>query len=204
MRRRRQQGFTLLELVAAVAVFAIMGTMAYGGLVSMARNQQILSEEMDRFRALNQAVGLLERDIRGAVPRPVRDALGDPEAPLLGRTGLLTLTRAGWPNPTAADRSQLQRVSWDWDGDTLARVSWPVLDRSQSTRPLRQVLLTGVDAMNVQFLAGPGQQWTNAWPPAGAGPLQAPWPRAVRVRLEGDDFGLVERVFALAANEARP
>lgn len=204
--RRRMGGFTLLELLVASAVLAVMGAIAYGGLIRIVVNHDIVAAETERYRRLALAMEFIERDLRSAVPRPVRDELGDPEPAMLGRTGRLTFTRAGWRNPTDRTRSNLQRVSYDRSNSgNLVRIHWPVLDRTQATRPLRQELLEGVDTVGFEFLPAVGaDEWINAWPVPGPGRSgQTAWPAAVRVVIEGDGIGHVERVISLPV-EGRP
>ena len=71
--KHRSEGFTLLELMVAVAVLAVMGAIAYQGLASMARAAGATQEASDRYGSLTFAMSMLERDLRGAIPRGVRD-----------------------------------------------------------------------------------------------------------------------------------
>jgi general secretion pathway protein J len=67
-----QRGFSLIELLIALAVFATMAALAYGGLDSVARTRAELGRQQDAFRDLMRGVGLIERDLRQAISRPVR------------------------------------------------------------------------------------------------------------------------------------
>jgi general secretion pathway protein J len=196
---RRATGFTLLELMVAVAVLAVMGAMAHQGIGALARNAAAASAASERFGELSFAMTMLERDIRGAAPRPVRDLLGAPEPALVGRAETLTLTRTGWDNPLAQNRATLQRVTWTRRGDVLTRVSWPVLDRAQSTVPLEQPLLEGVNSVSLEFVATRGEDWISIWPPPLVGEaLREPWPEGIRITLDVEGFGRIERIFSLA------
>ncbi|MEM9302269.1 MAG: type II secretion system minor pseudopilin GspJ [Pseudomonadota bacterium] len=198
---KRTAGFTLLELMVAVAVLAVMGAMAHQGIGALARNAAAASAASERFGELSFAMTMLERDIRGATARPVRDLLGAKEPALLGQAETLTLTRTGWDNPLAQNRATLQRVTWTRRGDVLTRVSWPVLDRSQSTLPLEQPLLEGVNSVTLEFVARRGEEWTGIWPPPLAvEALREPWPQGIRITLDVEGFGRVERIFSLAGD----
>lgn len=195
-----QRGFTLLEMLIALAVFSVMAAVAYRGLGGILEARQILEEESERLSRLKFAVALIERDLRQALPRGVRDELGDPEPAMSGDARALALTRTGWSNPAQLPRATLERVQYGWDGGTLRRIGWPVLDRGPNVTPAVQELLDGLSDVRVRFLdAG---QWQNQWPPPGAEAVD-PWPRAVEVTLTGAGFGVVRRTFPLVA-EASP
>ncbi|MDX1571611.1 MAG: type II secretion system minor pseudopilin GspJ [Xanthomonadales bacterium] len=195
---RRQHGFTLLEVLVAVVVLSVMGLIAYQGLIGMAAGHQALKREADAFRDLVLAVQLLERDLRAALPREVRDELGDPEPAIAGGPRGLMFTRAGWSNPLAHGRSNLQRVHYTLAGGELSRLSWQVLDRAQVSQPRREVLLQSVERFEIEFLASVGEgEWQRDWPPVNQ--PSAAWPAGVRVTVTSEEHGNIERVFSLAA-----
>ena len=195
---RASSGFTLLEVLVAVAVLAVMGLVAYQGLLGMAAGHQAMQREAESFRELVLTMQMLERDLRAALPRAVRDELGDPEPALAGGPRGLMFTRAGWSNPLGHARSNLQRVQYALDDRELSRLNWPVLDRAQASQPRREVLLAEVNGFEVEFLASAGDgEWQRDWPPINQ-PAGA-WPVGVRVILTSEAHGTIERVFSLAA-----
>ncbi len=180
MRISRAHGFTLLELVVALAVFAVLATLAYGSLGQLLQAREQLVARADALGRLQLAFSLLERDCLTAVARPVRDELGDPE-PALRRTpdGNLELTHGGWSNPLAQPRAELQRVRWRLRDGALYREAWPVLDRVPGSRPRAQRLLEGVQRFEVNVESGNSE-------------------RAVAVTLDVPPFGRIERLFLVA------
>ena len=50
--RARQQGFTLIEVLVAISVMAIMALMAWRGMDSMLRTQTGLQHRADQIRTL--------------------------------------------------------------------------------------------------------------------------------------------------------
>lgn len=201
MRCRRAGGFTLLELLVALAIFAVLATIAYGALNSVLTARRQVEAKGERLAALQTALMVMERDVEEAVPRGVRDELGDRQPALLGGgtgTMVLTLTRDGWRNPLGLARSTLQRVAYVVDGGQLRRESWSVLDRAPDTVPYDEVLLDKVTAVDVRFFGADGQ-WSAFWPPQSttgqAAALDVPPPRAVEVSLDLSDFGRITRLF---------
>lgn len=197
-RRRRQAGFTLLELLVAMAVFAVIGAMALGGLNAVVDQGEIAGGQMARLAELQRAMRVLTADLAGIQPRFVRDELGTAgELPLVtdGRGEfLLRLTRGGWSNPSRAPyRGTLQRLQYRLRDDVLIREYWAVTDRVLGERPRQEELLTGVERLEFSYL-DQGREWVTQWPPPSrSAPGNGERPRAIRVKLTLEDFGVIER-----------
>src|SRR4249919_3461842 len=87
------RGFSLIELLVALAVFATMAALAYGGLDSVARTRAELGRQQDSFRDLMRGIGLIERDLHQAIARPVRGNYGEALPALIGSSGHIEFTR---------------------------------------------------------------------------------------------------------------
>ncbi|HEX9803445.1 MAG TPA: type II secretion system minor pseudopilin GspJ [Gammaproteobacteria bacterium] len=197
---RRAHGFTLLELLVAMAVFALVSLMAYGGLRTVLQSKQATERQASRIQQLQSAVLMLERDLGQFVARGIRDEYGDAQPALRSAdygTVLLEFTRAGWRNPTATARSTLQRVGYGIEENSLLRFSWTVLDRAQESAPYRATLLDGVREMRLRYLDA-AREWHEQWPPA-AYSADDPWPvpLALEVVLALEDMGEIRRLLPL-------
>jgi general secretion pathway protein J len=202
-----QGGFTLLEILIAAAIFALISAMAFGGLRSVLTARENTERGAARIAELQRALTWLGRDIEQFVGRSVRDEFGDIQPPFLGKREndqkdgqLLELTHAGWRNPAQQLRSTLQRVAYIFKDDTLVRLSWNVLDRAQDSAPLKYDLLTGVQAISLRFLDDK-LAWHDEWPPAAdiRNNNSASLPRAVEWRIELKDWGEMTRLFRVPA-----
>lgn len=199
----RQRGFTLLEVLVAVAIFAVVAYMAYGGFDAVLKQQQIIEQSGGRLRAVQYAVRRLTQDLAQLQPRPIREALGEGWRPALiaGGRGLeaIELTRGGWANPLANPRPTLQRVAWRVEDGILLRADWPVLDRVLDADPDETEVLTGVDELRLRFLV-PGGDWIEQWPPTENPDPEAmrALPAAVEVVLVLKDWGEITRLVEVA------
>lgn len=199
--RSRAPGFTLLELLVALFVTAVMFAMGYGAITQALENRERVQSQQRRLNELQRAMRTLAQDFAQAAPRPVRDALGageegafvaDPRV-----SSLVTLTRAGYGNFSGAQRPALQRIEYQFEGEALLRLSWPVLDRTQSTPVQRRVLLRGLRGARLRYLDVTGE-WVAQWPPPGSSlPAQRRLrlrPLAVEITLDTVDFGELVRI----------
>lgn len=197
------RGFTLLEVLVAVAIFALVGVLAMGGYNELIKHSQAVTEGTARTRAVQSALHRIAQDFTSLEPRPVRDALGDDLEPALradSRTEQLAdLTRSGWTNPAGVPRSTLQRVTYRLQDDELRREYWYVLDRTLNNEPTSTVLLDKVRAVSFRFL-DPNRSWHEQWPPVGYSAPDRPRvrPIAVEITLELEDWGEIKRLVEVA------
>lgn len=190
--RRARHGFTLIEVMVAVFIFALLMLAAYGSVNALLRTRDGLAAQNERLRAMQFAVGLMERDLRAAIDRPVRGALGEREPALVGSVSALSLTRAGADNPLAQTRARIERIGYAVRDGHLSRAAFAVLDRTPASVPQLRDLLPGV--VRVQFRYFDGSQWREQWPPSvTAQPSLHRMPKAVEFAIDTDDFGRILR-----------
>ncbi|TNF36788.1 MAG: type II secretion system protein GspJ, partial [Gammaproteobacteria bacterium] len=72
----RNCGFTLIEVLIAIAIFAVLSLLAYGGLQSVITGKQQTEEALLRLRELQLTMNHFQRDFEQLVPRDARDELG--------------------------------------------------------------------------------------------------------------------------------
>jgi len=195
----RCRGFTLLELLVALAIFGLVAVMAYGGLGTVLEQRAHTDASAQRLAALQKTYVVMQRDIEQAVARAIRDEYGDQQAPLAAAP-VFQLTRGGWSNPAGRPRSSLQRVGYDLEEQQLVRYAWPVLDRSQDSQPLQQSLADNIVSMQVRYLDA-ASNWQDSWPPLESGVEEAVvepgLPAAVEVSLEHEYFGNLTWLFQM-------
>ncbi|MDG2045936.1 MAG: type II secretion system minor pseudopilin GspJ [Halioglobus sp.] len=214
MSKRRSAGFTLLEVLIAMAITAFVALIATTSLSRVMDGVQSLRATADRTYEVNRAWMIISRDLRHFSERPVRDEFGQIEPALTG--GLLarfplSFTRAGWHNPNAHPRSNLQRVNYRIEDEALWRDSYPVLDRAADTEPYSVMLLDGVEDMQLIFLASltelqiqPGgaepdtSNWSANWVvDVGSLDTELRSPIGVEISLRLQGWGEMRRLYAL-------
>lgn len=197
--RERSLGFTLVELLVAIFVFAIIGAIAMGGYNELVKQSGIVSDGAGRTRAVQSTMQRMTMDFTSLEPRPIREPLGDSVQPALradARTEQLAeFTHSGWSNPAGVPRSTLQRVSYRLDNKKLRREYWGVLDRTLTGEPQSAVLLDRVTRVGLRFMDG-NRTWHEQWPPLGYSAPDATRlrPIAVEITLELEDWGEIMRL----------
>ena len=193
---RTSGGFTLLEVLVAVAIFAIAAQLTFSGLRQVIAARDQLMPRQDAAAELRYAVTMLSLDLAAATPRAVRDALGSPLPALQAGGGdeVVSFSRLDAARPALLDAVGVYRVSYRLRDGQLLRDVWPVLDRVQSTQPATQVLLGGLQAVTMRFTAGGASpSWSDIWPMVDtADPARVP--RAVEVTLVFDDGRSLRRL----------
>jgi len=163
MRDFRNRGFTLLEMVVAVAIFAIMAAIAYTGLNHTIKVGNQVNESNLRLSELQFALSYFSRDWLQVSSRKVRNQYGDEENNIILADNSVSFTRSGWTNLLQRKRSNLQRVQYLLVDNKLVRRHWLSLDQGIGEEPLESVLLHNVNALEVEFVDA-SEKAIDAWP----------------------------------------
>jgi general secretion pathway protein J len=203
MRPARARGFTLIEMLVALLILAVMSALGYSTYRAARISATRAQESLARTREIEFGLRILLQDLAEAVPRPIRDPLGTTRLPSFrggpGQPTLLDLTRSGWSNTAGMQRSTLQRVSYALVGDKIQRSYQTVLDPTSTNQPVVQDLLTGVTSIQLNFL-DPSQNWNTQWPPSTLPLPEGEWTRpvAVEILIEFKDWGKIRRLVEVA------
>jgi general secretion pathway protein J len=201
-------GFTLLELLVAMFIAAIIFAMGYGAINQAVKSRVELQEQQAKLLELQTAVRVIEQDFVQLAPRPIRQPVGSDYYPALmsnnsttsssGNTTqpVVALTRAGWTNPSGLQRPALQRVAYYFEKGTLRREYWTVLDPTQASQPVKRDILTHLKSVSLRFYSQ-GQTWGPQWPLSTRPDDYPTRPVAVEITLETEDFGKILRVIEL-------
>ncbi|HEX6590711.1 MAG TPA: type II secretion system minor pseudopilin GspJ [Moraxellaceae bacterium] len=204
MRPESHRGFTLLELLVAVAILAMIAVGSYRLLAGTVATRDQGLQHMRALHDLQKAEMILQRDLLQTAARPIRDEFGDNQPGfLLQQDNVMELTRRGWRNPLQENRSDLVRVRYRVANEQLIRERWSVLDRDRASTPEKIVLLDHVQDFRLQVFANGG--WMTLWPTLVQSQKKAvdiPLPEAVEITFSLAPYGAIRRVIPLPENEA--
>ncbi|AMC33957.1 type II secretion system minor pseudopilin GspJ [Janthinobacterium sp. B9-8] len=193
MLRPKQVGFTLLEILIALAVFSVVTLISYKGLESVAQTRTALDAEAKRWRDLSLVFDRMEEDVSQTVDRPWRDQGGVEQAAMRGTN-----------KPERRDDQPLELIRLDRNRDafhvayrlnngSLELLLWNALDLGPREEPQVHVLLENIRGFEVSFL-DTASQWQASWPPAGNNKVP---PRGVKIKLTLADDTTVQRIYTL-------
>ncbi len=150
---QRQPGFTLLEVLVAIAVFSVVAMVSYTTLDTYLDQRDRLTQHYGKLERLQRLFILLERDIQYTIKRTVRDG-GDLLPAIMSANGdgfiSMTVALPDIENPTGI---ALRRVQWRLEGEEMFRAEWEVLDRSNAIEPSELLISDEVDDVEINYLS---------------------------------------------------
>ena len=129
-----QKGFTLIEVLVAVAIFGMLSVAAYTVLDSGMRSQRQSEERLSHLAEIQRLFFNMSQDIAYISKRPSRNDLGDVEPLLYGESEVsgqgfkMAFNRTNWRNPAAFPRSHMQHVEYRFEDEKIFRKHRVFLD----------------------------------------------------------------------------
>jgi len=183
-----QQGFTLLEILIAVAIFTLVSTATFSMLQLTLKAGEQFDAKATYLVELQRAHRLLQQDFSQIVSRSVRDEFGDVLPAVMSEDvtwgTAVELTRTGRPNPLNKPRSNLLRLRYFFDGENLIRRTWQSLDRAPGAEYQDQIVLSELKTWQVRFLSA--KEWITSWPSDNE-KSASKLPNAFEIQLEVED-----------------
>lgn len=100
-----QRGFTLIEILIAMAIFTLIGLASTGLLTTVIDSNDISEERFAKLQLLQRAMVTIERDLQQAVPRAARVNGEKQDVVMVGGETEdsdddgIGFVRGGWHNP---------------------------------------------------------------------------------------------------------
>ena len=134
MKRHAPAGFTLLELMVALALFALVAIMSLQVLTGALHQRGLVERRTAETTSLLRMLTQLRADLESLVPAAFTPPIGGQEPAFLPSEDRLALSLGGQPRLSAADGDSpaedgFQRVIWRHDRTSgkVTRQIWPVL-----------------------------------------------------------------------------
>ena len=204
---QNNRGFTFIEMLLAVAIFALVGLASVAVLDSVTRSDEASRAATLRLQQLQRAMMVIERDFWQISQRQIRVNGEAPVAQTLAGAvnwiesddDGISFSHAGWTNPgMVLARSEVQLVGYRLKERQLQRMYYLYPDAVTGTEPNVQPLLEEIDELKFRYLVKEDgqEQWKEFWD-------QGNWPLAVKMTLKSPQLGVIERVFGLPLKETR-
>jgi general secretion pathway protein J len=200
----KQRGFTLIEVLVAMAILAVVIMATHQILDSTTKAKEASDEKIAELNGLQTAFRLMDQDFSQMTQRTVRNEAGDAQEQYLlaGRYILesqydgIAFVRDGWVNPiNLLPRSELQAVGYRVLDDNLERVYRVYVDQLDNMEPRVQVVLKGIEELKFEFLDA-NNEWQEQWQ------IKA-LPKAVAVTLQQIEAEPIRRVFLVNGQGSR-
>lgn len=195
-RQAKAKGFTLIEVLVAIAIFASLSIGAYQVLNQVQLSDALSMQRSEKLKELQRALVYLDNDFRQMALRQTRTNGEVPSNNLLHWQDYLLdsdakgvmFVRSGWHNPQQQfPRGELSKVGYRIKENVLERVWWRYLDTPAGQEGVALPLLSGVEEFDLSFFDG--QQWQKEWSKALA------LPQAVTLSLTLKEYGKIERIY---------
>ena len=192
-----QSGFTLLEMLIAIAIFAMLGMAANAVLQTVLSNDEVTRKFSLRLKSLQQGFGAIERDLGQMVARTPRLLEGGRSSTVL-QTGndildseseALVFYRIGWLNPEGLlPRGSLQSVAYVVQEGRLERWYYPYPEPEFGAEPIKTLVVDHV--LSVEYAFYTDTKWERK---ITADKL----PKAIAMEIEIEGLGKIQRKFLL-------
>lgn len=199
-----QRGFTLLEMLIAIAIFAMIGLASNAVLSTVLTNDEVTRTFSTRLKALQQGFGAIERDLAQMVARTPRLLEGGRGSTVF-QTGndildseseALVFYRLGWLNPDGLlPRGSLQSVAYVVHEGRLERWYFPYPEPEFGAEPIKTVVIDKVLSVEYSFFMD--DKWERK--------VEATkLPKAIAMEIEIEGLGKIQRKFLLPLGAVAP
>ncbi|MGB1198240.1 MAG: type II secretion system minor pseudopilin GspJ [Thalassotalea sp.] len=191
----KQAGFTLLEVLVSVAIFALISLASFSLFDGVLRSEAGAKTQMERLNEIQRAWMIIERDIVQISPRSIRFEGEAPSNKFLhssldsysSSNNAIAFARNGWTNPgLLIPRSDMQSVAYRLEDNTLQRLHFNFVDSVAGQTPKVRSLLSNVEQLSFEFYYQ--DKWQKELKGEGL-------PQAIHVIIETADLGLLSRKF---------
>ena len=205
-KKKSNQGFTLIEILIAISIFAMLSLAAYQILQGVLRSSEISKVHDDALVKLQRSMLIIDQDFTQIIARKSRNEAVDKKEQRLLTTGkgifestdqAIEFTRIGWSNPmNLVPRSNLLRVRYLLIDGNLERHYFLYPDISSGEKPYKQVLFSDVSALSFRFWGKKGNaKWKTTWN------QKTSLPAGIEIVFETKKYGEIRRQYIISSGE---
>jgi general secretion pathway protein J len=197
---KRSQGFTLLEVLIAIAIFSVISMASFSIFETVINSDAATKARTDRINELQRGFLIIERDMLQIARRSVRlngeaplsDFLHTDNDSFTTSEQAIAFVRHGWTNPgLLLPRSDMQSVAYQLNENTVERVHFNFVDAVLGEVPKVRPLISQVEKLNFEFYDG--KKWQNTL-------QENTLPMAIAIELDTTDYGIIRRQFIVAGD----
>ena len=194
-----RRGFTLIEVLIALSIFAILATITASTLYYAFNNRARVNEQVEQLSKLQLAISIIQQDTTLVIERGVRGNEMHPFAAFIGLPKYIEFTRDGVINPNSIEqRSELKRIAYVCENNQLLHRTWPGLDVLDRANYEDKILLNNVKDCHFNYL-NQSLQTLSEWREQAVTQNQQrePIPKAIQVNLTFKEWGEMNMLFII-------
>lgn len=200
MIKQKVQGFTLLEVLIAIAIFSVISMASFSIFQTVLNSDTITKERTDRINELQRGFLIIERDMLQIARRSVRFNGEAPQEGFLhtdndsfsSNEQAIGFVRHGWTNPgLLLPRSDVQSVAYQLNENVLERLHFNFVDAVLGEEPKIRPLISQVEKLDFEFYDG--KKWQKTLE-------ENTLPVAIAIELDTSDYGVIRRQFIVAGD----
>lgn len=194
------KGFTLLEVLIAIAIFSLISLSSFTIFDSVLKGDETAKKRSHRQNELQRAFLIIERDITQIARRTVRlegeaplgQLIQSAEDSFASEEQAIAFVRHGWTNPgLLLPRSDMQAVAYRLVEETLQRLHFNFVDSVVGEEPKVRTLISDITELSFEYYDG--KKWQKSWP-------NITLPLAIAIELNTKDYGVIRRQFLVAGD----
>jgi len=194
------KGFTLLEVLIAIAIFSLISLSSFTIFDSVLKGDETSKKRSNRQNELQRAFLIIERDITQIARRTIRlegegplgQLIQSAEDSFASEEQAIAFVRHGWTNPgLLLPRSDMQAVAYRLVDETLQRLHFNFVDSVVGEEPKIRVLISDVTELSFEYYDG--KKWQKTW-------SGNTLPLAIAIEFNTKDYGIIRRQFLVAGD----
>jgi general secretion pathway protein J len=197
----KKNGFTLLELLLAMAIFSMISIAGYSLLKTVINSEESARFKTERLSHLQTTFLLMERDFNQIARRHIRlegeqssdNFIHASDSSFNSDLPLIAFVRYGWTNPNLMlPRSDLQSVAYRLNEGVLERLHYNFVDVDLGEEPKVRPLIDKVEDVHFEYF------YNKAWQKE---LIDQKLPLAIAVEINLTDLGKIRRQFLVAGDK---